>query len=100
MKKRLKEAPGGRLRGSTGTSDLGEAQRYLARKIEGYRNAAIYGIRPVRTFDEAAGHYLLWNKHKASLQHDDIVHLKALIPFIGHLRLEQVHMGTDFKTLH
>jgi hypothetical protein len=34
MEKRLKEAPGGRLRGSTGTNDLREAERFLIRKIE------------------------------------------------------------------
>lgn len=65
-----KEAPGGRLRGSTGTSDLAEAERFLARKIEELRNAAIYGIRPERTFDQAAGQYVMWNKHKASLDMD------------------------------
>jgi hypothetical protein len=48
----------GRLCESTGTSDEEEAARYLARRIEEIRQAAIYGTRPRRKFREAATRYL------------------------------------------
>ncbi len=84
---------GRRLRESTGTESLCEAEKYLARRVEEIRQASIYGVRPKRTFKEAATRYLLENQHKASIA-DDADHLKLLCPCIGHLALEQVHSGT------
>lgn len=78
---------------STGASDLAEAERYLARRIEEIRQATIYGVRPKRTFREAATKFLLENQHKASIR-DDAGRLKALDEFIGELALEAVHMGS------
>ncbi len=83
---------GRRICQSTGTSDLEEAQTYLARLIEEHRQATVYGVRPSRTFREAATKYLL-EAQKASLK-DAALHLKILDPFIGDLTLESVHMGT------
>ena len=83
---------GRRLRESTGTSDLTEAERYLAHRIEEIRNAEIYGIRPKRTFREAATKYLQ-ETEKASLAKDAWC-LERIDPFIGDLYLENVHMGT------
>jgi integrase len=81
-----------RIRESTGTSVLAEAERYLAHRMEQVRNAKVYGVRPKRTFREAATKYLN-EADKASLN-QDARHLKQLDPFIGDLPLEGVHMGT------
>jgi hypothetical protein len=82
----------GRLCESTGTCELAEAERYLARRLEGIRQASIYGVRPVRTFREAATKYLM-ETTKRSLARD-AQDLKLADPYIGDLRLGQVHMGT------
>lgn len=81
------------LRESTGSESLIEAEGYLARRVEEVRQAKIYGVRPKRTFKEAATKYLLENQHKASIR-DDADHLKLLCRYIGNLTLEQVHNGT------
>ena len=88
--KRVKELPGGRLRESTGASRLEDAQRYLIHRLEEIRRVAVYGVRPRRSFEEAAAKYLFENAHKASIV-DDALHLKQLMPFIGGLPLDQVH---------
>lgn len=84
---------GRRLRESTGTESLCEAESYLARRTEEIRQANIYGVRPKRTFKEAATKYLLEHQHKASIA-DNADHLKLLCRYIGNLTLEQVHSGT------
>jgi hypothetical protein len=53
-----KQVRGRRLCESTGTSDLREAETYLARRIEESRQASIYGVRPKRSFRQAATRYL------------------------------------------
>ncbi|MBV6342317.1 tyrosine-type recombinase/integrase [Candidatus Magnetobacterium casense] len=83
---------GCRIRESTGTGDLAEAQRYLAFRMEQVRNAVVYGVRPKRTFREAATKYLR-ESMKRSLDKDAWC-LKRIDPFIGDLYLENVHMGT------
>ena len=50
-------------------------------------------MRPKRTFEQAAAKYVLENQHKRSLR-DDIGRLKLLMPWIGHVSLERLHMGT------
>lgn len=88
-----KQVLGHRLRESTGTELLNEAECYLARRIEEIRQANIYGVRPKRIFKEAATKFLLEHQHKASIA-DDAAHLKLVCRFIGNLTLEQVHNGT------
>lgn len=88
-----KRIGGRRVRQSTGTDRLEEAQRYLARLMEETRQAQVYGVRPTRTFEQAAAKYVLENQHKRSLD-DDICRLKGLLPWIGHVALDKVHMGT------
>lgn len=83
---------GQRLRESTGTSNLAEAERYLIHRLETIRNAEVYGIRPKRTFREAATKFL--NEAQKTSIRMDAYHLKALDRFIGHLALEGVHMGS------
>jgi integrase len=83
---------GKRLYESTGTSDLEEAERYLAKRITEFRGQLIYGERKSYTFIEAATKYLK-DVEKKSLARDAVT-LKAAIPFIGDLLLEHIHMGT------
>ena len=74
-----KQVFGLRLRETTGSSLLSEAERFLARKVEELRQATVYGIRPKRTFREATEKYLKENLHKASIA-DDVywnVHVKS-----------------------
>ena len=84
---------GQRICHSTGSAKLGEAERYLARLRETIRQAEIYGVRPKRTFEEAAIKFVRENQHKRSLNRD-ICLLKQLMPFIGQLPLQRVHRGT------
>ena len=67
---------GRRICQSTGTAQLEEAERYLARLMEATRQAQVYGVRPSRTFEEAAAKFVLENQHKRSLD-DDIMQLKC-----------------------
>ncbi len=83
---------GRRICESTGESDLGKAEEYLARRIEQIRQADIFGVRPSRTFRQAATKYLK-EATKVTLR-EDADHLRILDPFIGALPLEGVHMGT------
>ena len=57
---------GQRICQSTGSVELGEAERYLARLTESLRQATIYGVRPERSFEEAAIRFVREN-HKRSL---------------------------------
>lgn len=84
---------GRRVCQSTGSGDLQEAETYLARLMEQMRQAQVYGVRPARTFEQAAAKLVLENQHKRSLA-SDIVQLKLLMPAIGHLHLHQIHTGT------
>ncbi len=61
--------------------------------MEQARQAQVYGVRPERTFEQAAAKFVRENQHKRSL-HDDVGRLKGLMAFIGHIPLEKVHMGT------
>jgi hypothetical protein len=77
---------------STGTSDLAEAENYLAHLVEEERKARLYGVRPERTFAEAAIKYV-GESDIATLRMYKM-QLRMLFPFIGNLPLTQVHMGT------
>ena len=88
-----KRIEGERICKSTGSADLTEAERYLARLRETTRQARVYGVRPERSFEEAANRFVDENGHKRSLDRD-ICLLKQLKPFIGDLPLHRVHRGT------
>ncbi len=88
-----KQIFGQRLRESTGTELLSEAQNYLAKRTEELRQANIYGVRPKRVFEEAATKFLMENQHKRSIAGDASL-LKKLDSFIGDLKLEAIHMGS------
>jgi integrase len=83
---------GRRIRQSTGTASLAEAEQYLARLMEEIRQAQIYGVRPSRTFEQAAAKFVIENQHKRSIE-DDAGRLKGLMPWIGQLPLDKIHMG-------
>jgi integrase len=61
--------------------------------MEQQRQGQVYGVRPSRSFEEAAAKYVLENQHKRSL-HDDVLQLKLLMPWIGAAKLDRLHLGT------
>jgi integrase len=88
-----KRIGGRRVCQSTETADLQEAERYLARVMEQTRQAQVYGVRPVRTFEQAAAKFVLENQHKRSIG-DDVMHLKQLVPLLANTPLDRIHRGT------
>src|SRR4030095_14673751 len=84
---------GVRIRESTGTGDLDQAEEQLAARLDAIRKAEVFGVRPDRKFRVAATKYLEENQHKKSIA-DDAGLPRQLDPFIGDLTLQQVHMGT------
>jgi integrase len=94
-----KKVNGRRISESTGSSLLEEAERYLVRRLEQIRQASVYGIRPKRTFREAATKYLEENIGKASLR-VEAIQLKVLDGYIGHLSLESIHMDSLKKYIN
>ncbi len=83
----------GRLYESTGESGLEEADKYLARRLEGIRAALVYGVRPHRPWRQAATKYLIDYAYKRSISRDAQA-LRLLDKFIGDLPLSRVHQGT------
>ena len=61
--------------------------------VEETRQAQIYGVRPSRSFEQAAAKFVLENQHKRSLR-SDIGRLKLMMPWIGQLALAKIHRGT------
>ena len=88
-----KHIEGRRIRESTGTSDLAEAERYLGKLIDQARRQARYGERLRHTFDEAAAKFVLEHQHKRSID-DDIERLGLLVDMLGDQELTHIHMGT------
>lgn len=87
-----KHIGGRRVCQSTGTDRLEEAEQVLARLIEVDRHARIFGVRPTRTFEQAAAKFVLENQHKRSLSRD-IGLLKHLMPWIGQVAMDRLHRG-------
>lgn len=83
---------GRRVCKSVGTTRLEEAELELARLTEEARQAQVYGVRPSRTFEQAAAKFVIEHQHKRSLK-DDISRLKSLVPWIGKIELHKLHMG-------
>jgi integrase len=61
--------------------------------MEETRQAQVYGVRPSRTFEQAAAKFVIENQHKRSID-DDAGRLKGLMPWIGQLPLDKIHMGS------
>ena len=70
-----------------------EADNWLIYQLEQLRQRHLFGVRPKRTFDEAAAKYLIDHQEKVSIKLD-IYLLERLMPFIGRLTLDQIHDGT------
>uniref|UniRef100_UPI002601F63E tyrosine-type recombinase/integrase n=1 Tax=uncultured Legionella sp. TaxID=210934 RepID=UPI002601F63E len=83
---------GCRIRESTGTGNLEEAEKYFAKRIEEVRQASVFGVRPKRTFMEAAIKFLDENQHKRSIR-SDAGRLRVLVEYIGKLTIDSLHMG-------
>lgn len=93
IEKRCKHTEGGWLRESTGKASRTEAEQYLIRRLAGIEEEVKRQSEAVFLFEEAALRYLEDIAHKPSV--DAIaIHLDQLLPFIGHLALEQIHDGT------
>jgi integrase len=86
----------GRICESTGTSDYDEAERYLTRRLEEIRAATVYGVRPKRTFREAATKYLKDHIRRRGISRDATA-LKNLDPYIGNRFIGEIHDGTFDK---
>ncbi len=86
---------GQRVCESCGTCDEEEANRYLVRRLEEARQAAVYGVRPDRIFRVAATKYLIdkQNERKPSIVSDGYM-LQSLDRFIGDLPLSKLHEGS------
>jgi hypothetical protein len=61
--------------------------------MEETRQAQVYGVRPSRSFEQAAAKFVIENQHKRSID-DDAGRLKGLMPWIGQLPLDRIHMGS------
>jgi len=88
-----KHIGGKRVCRSTGTSRLVEAEQFLINLMEETRQAQVYGIRPKRTFKEAAARYVIDKQHKRSID-SDVSRLNMLMPLLGNKYLDELHMGT------
>ena len=77
---------------STRTRLLSEAERLLNHRIQQMREVILYGQRPKRSFREAAVYYSLTHQHKRSIRSDEC-YLRGLDPHIGHLSLDEIHLG-------
>lgn len=80
---------GERIRESTGTGDREEAEQYLIHLLEKLRQEKVYGVRKVRTWEEAATRYLIESKDQPSI-HLTALCMKQLHPFLGHLPLTHI----------
>jgi integrase len=80
---------GNRLQGRFETYQA--AEEWLLREIEQQRQAKYQ--RPCYLFEPIAAKYLLENEEKLSIQTEATL-LEAIMPFIGHLNLEQIHDDT------
>jgi len=87
-----KRIGGRRVCQSTGTAQLEEAERFLVRLMEENRKASVYGVRPIRTFEQAAARFVQEQRHKRSIS-SDIGRLKGLMPYLGQRPLHLIHAG-------
>ena len=84
----------GRVCETTGERDLEQAERYLALRLEGIRHISVHGIRPTRTFVEAATKYLEENRGNRAIQRE-ADGLSEVLKYIDpQTPLEQIHDGT------
>ena len=82
---------GERLRNRLETAE--EAKAWFFSRLEQQRRVKLWGERPRHLFDQAAARYLDEHAHLASIR-DTGQLLAGVMPYIGHLHLDQVHDGT------
>lgn len=80
---------GQRFRESTGTGDRQEAEQYLIHRLEQLRQEKVYGVRRVRTWEEAATRFLLEYKDQPSIELS-AHHLSHLHPYLKDLPLTHI----------
>lgn len=76
-----------------GFVDFESAESWLINEMDRLNRERVVGQRIVKTFGEAAVHYLQKYPEKTSLE-SEVYHLKAVMPFIGSLPLDRVHNET------
>lgn len=76
-----------------GFESFKQAESWLIEKMEHIRLIRTIGQREARLFEQAAAYYLDRYQDKVSLV-SDVYHLKAVMPYIGHLSLDKVHNGS------
>jgi integrase len=84
---------GRRICKSCATSSLAEAEAQLTRVIEEDRQARVFGIRPKRTFEQAAAAYIKKYAQQKSID-SAISKLKQVVPYIGHIPLDEINRDT------
>ena len=77
---------------STQTGDLDEAEEILQKISQEIKKIKIFGEQPRRIFDEAVQRYIKIKVSTKSSLEDDILHLKYLKPYIGHLELSRINL--------
>ncbi len=75
-----------------GFTSLKEAESWLIEQLESIRLAQLQGERVKHTFSQAATHYLEQHEDKLSIV-SDVYHLKAVMPYIKDLTLDQIDNG-------
>ena len=80
------------IRKSTGETELEQAERFLAKLVEQYRQVKVYGEKIDRPFNVAAARYIDEYGCKTSLDRD-IISLDKIMPYIGHIELSKIHSG-------
>ncbi len=91
--KRMKEAEDGRLRESTGETDLDAAIEYFGTRINEIKRAKRYGERPDRSMYQAAQKHLEVKQHKRSIL-DDVAHLDMLLEYVGDMPIRKINNDT------
>ncbi len=80
---------------SAKTSDLAKAEEHLAFRVDQIRSEGVFGERSKRYFHETMEEYVLYKKRLGKeTVNDDVMRAKGLWPYIAHLTLEEIHMGT------
>ena len=70
-----------------------EAESWLIAQLAQLRAVKVHGQREVRTFDDAAAHYLTVHQDKKSIVTETYM-LTSVMSTIGQLELHQIHDGT------
>ena len=84
---------GVQISGSCHTSYREQAERVLSQRVDEVYRTKMLGECPKITFSEAALRYIGEKQAKKSIKRD-IECLNRVMPYIGHLDIRDVHMGT------